>query len=49
MQDIKIRELQKNIEEANLLAGEESSKHREAKEFIKSITEEVFCFYILTS
>jgi len=42
MQDIKIRELQKNIEEANLLAGEESSKHREAKEFIKSITEEVF-------
>lgn len=42
MQDMKIRELQKNIEEANLLAGEESSKHREAKEFIKSITEEVF-------
>jgi len=42
MQDIKIWELQKNIEEANLLAGEESSKHREAREFIKSMAEEVF-------
>lgn len=42
MQDMKIRELQRNIEEANRLAGDESSKHREAKEFIKSMTEEVF-------
>lgn len=42
MQDMKIQELQKNIEEANLLAGDESSKHREAKEYIKFMTDEVF-------
>jgi hypothetical protein len=42
MQDMKIHELQKNIEEANLLAGEESSKHREARDFIKSMADEVF-------
>lgn len=42
MQDMKIQELQKNIEEASSVAGEESSKHREAKEFIKSMTYQVF-------
>lgn len=42
MQDMKIQEFQKSIEEANLLAGEESAKNREAKEFIKFMTDQVF-------
>jgi hypothetical protein len=42
MQDMKIHKLQKNIEEANLLAGDESSKHGEARDFIKSMADEVF-------
>ncbi|XP_050889022.1 PH, RCC1 and FYVE domains-containing protein 1 isoform X1 [Lathyrus oleraceus] len=41
MQDMKIHELQKNIQEANLLAGEESSKHRETREFITSMADEL--------
>lgn len=41
MQDMRIEELHKNIEEATSLAGEESSKHRVAKEFIKSMTDQV--------
>ncbi|KAJ1386285.1 Zinc finger, FYVE/PHD-type, partial [Sesbania bispinosa] len=41
MQYVKIEELQKNVEEANSLAEEESSKHREAKEFIKSMTDQL--------
>lgn len=48
MQDMKIQELQKNIEEATSFAGEESYKHSEAKSFIKSIADQVSCFYILT-
>lgn len=49
MQDMKIRELQKNIEEAVSRVGEESSKLRKAKELIKSLTDKVSEFYILTS
>ncbi|CAJ2673854.1 unnamed protein product [Trifolium pratense] len=41
MQDMKINELQKNIEEAHLLAGEEYSKHREVRDFIKSMADEL--------
>jgi len=41
MQDMKIQELQKNIEEAMSQFGEESSKLREAKEFIKSLADKV--------
>ncbi|GAU25246.1 hypothetical protein TSUD_17590 [Trifolium subterraneum] len=41
MQDMKINELQKNIEQANLLAGEEFSKHREVRDFIKSMADEL--------
>ncbi|XP_061364263.1 PH, RCC1 and FYVE domains-containing protein 1-like isoform X2 [Gastrolobium bilobum] len=41
IQDMKIQDLQKNIEETTSLAGEESSKHIDAKEFIKSMTDQL--------
>ncbi|KAK7243074.1 hypothetical protein RIF29_37858 [Crotalaria pallida] len=41
LQDMKIEELQKHNEETTSLAGEESSKHRVAMEFIKSMKDQL--------
>ncbi|XP_028780709.1 PH, RCC1 and FYVE domains-containing protein 1-like [Neltuma alba] len=40
-QDTEIQKLQKNVEEATSLAGEKSSKHQVANEFIKSIKDQL--------
>ncbi|KAK4258386.1 hypothetical protein QN277_007841 [Acacia crassicarpa] len=40
-QDMEIQKLKKNVQEATLLTGEESSKHRLAREFIKSMTDQL--------
>ncbi|KAF1897909.1 hypothetical protein Lal_00032671 [Lupinus albus] len=41
MQEMKIEKLQKNVEGDTSLVGEESSKHRVAKEFIKSMKDQL--------
>ncbi|XP_028785577.1 PH, RCC1 and FYVE domains-containing protein 1 isoform X2 [Neltuma alba] len=41
MQDMEIHKLKKNVKEATLLTTEESSKHRLAREFIKSMTDQL--------
>ncbi|XP_061357758.1 PH, RCC1 and FYVE domains-containing protein 1-like isoform X1 [Gastrolobium bilobum] len=39
--DMEIKKLQKNVQEATSLAGEESSKHRAVKEFIESTVDQL--------
>lgn len=41
MQEGEIQKLQRNVQEATSLAGEKSSKHQVAMQFIKSITDQV--------
>ena len=49
LKDMKIQKLKKNVQEATLLTGEESSKHMLATQFIKTMTEQVLLFTLYSN